>query len=339
MDTTPLLTFMIAGQLRRSFILPVEGTPRLDTLGGNLIYAAAGLGVWEQGQVGLLSRAGEDFPVEWLDLLSQKGYDRRGVRIIPQPIDLRQFIAYPTPETRQKDDPVSYFARLGLPFPKALLEYNDNSPQLDSRTHLNPLTLRLNDIPQDYMDASAAHLCPLDYISHNLLPSILKQGHITTITLDPSPGYMNPTYWDDIPNLLNGITGFLTSEEKLQALFQGRSNDLWEMAEALCHYHCEAVVIKRGPRGQYLYDGSNGNRWVIPAYPARLTDLYGAGDAFCGGYLAGYHRHYDPLQAALYGNIAASFVIEGNNPFYALKTMPGLAEARLLALKEMVRKV
>jgi sugar/nucleoside kinase (ribokinase family) len=99
------------------------------------------------------------------------------------------------------------------------------------------------------------------------------------------------------------------------------------------------VVIKRGERGQYLYDGFSRSRWMIPAYPARLAAPTGAGDAFCGGFLAGYYRTYDPLQAALHGNISASLVIEGSNVFYALDCMPGLADARLLALKDMVRKV
>jgi sugar/nucleoside kinase (ribokinase family) len=339
MNTTPLLTHLVAGRLRRSFILPFEGQPRLDSLGGGLVYSGVGVSIWEPGRIGMLGRVGDDFPAEWLEKISQKGFDRRGIKVVPEPIDLRQFAAYPSPDVSQTDNPVAYFARMGLPFPKALLEYNDREPQMDSRTRLTLLTLRLNDIPSDYLDASAAHLCPMDYLSHNLLPSILRQGHITTISIDPSAGYMNPTYWDDIPALVNGVTAFLASEEKVQSLFQGRSTDLWEMAETLVHYGCEVVVIKRGPRGQYLYDGSNGSRWTIPAYPARVADPYGAGDAFCGGFLAGYHRYYDALKSTLAGNISASLVIEGNGPFYALDVLPGLAEARMQALKEMARRV
>jgi sugar/nucleoside kinase (ribokinase family) len=98
------------------------------------------------------------------------------------------------------------------------------------------------------------------------------------------------------------------------------------------------VVIKRGAFGQYLYDSASHTRWIIPAYPARVVDLTGAGDAFCGGFLAGYHRTYDPLQAALFGNISASLVIEASDVFYALDSLPGLADARSQALKDMVRK-
>jgi ribokinase len=70
-----------------------------------------------------------------------------------------------------------------------------------------------------------------------------------------------------------------------------------------------------------------------------MVNPTGAGDAFCGGFLVGYRKTFDPLEAVLYGNIAASLVVEGSGPFYALAALPGLAEARLLALKEAVRRL
>jgi sugar/nucleoside kinase (ribokinase family) len=227
---------------------------------------------------------------------------------------------------------------LGLPYPKSLLGYTPPEPQIDSRTQSTLLTIRQNDFPPDYLDATAAHLCPLDFLSHTLLPSVLRRGHITSITLDPGANYMNPTFWNDIPVLLNGLTAFLASEEKLTSLFQSRSTDLWEMAETLAGYGCDIIVIKRGSQGQYLYNGASHERWIIPAYPVNVVDLTGAGDAFCGGFLTSYRGDYDPLRATMAGNISASMTIEGAHPFYDLDALPGLAKARLEALKETIRK-
>ncbi len=84
---------------------------------------------------------------------------------------------------------------------------------------------------------------------------------------------------------------------------------------------------------------STGERWEIPAYPARVVDPTGAGDAFCGGFLAGYEATYDPLQGVLYGNVSASIVIEGTGPFYALDVLPGLPQARLEVLQGAYRKI
>jgi sugar/nucleoside kinase (ribokinase family) len=337
MSTLPLLRFVIAGRLQRNYVITPQGKALLDIPGGSLLYAAAGLAAWESG-IGLLGRAGEDYPQDWLAALARRGIDTRGIHILPDAVDLRYFLAYPDNDHATTDNPVSHFARLGMPYPKTLLGYTPPAPQIDSRTRPGLLTIRQTDVPSDYLDATAAHLCPLDFLSHTLLPSVLRRGHIHTITLDPGANYMTPTFWDDIPVLLNGLNAFICSEEKLNSLFSGRSTDLWEMAETLAGYGCDMVVIKRGSRGQYLYDRAARARWIIPAYPIQVADPTGAGDAFCGGFLAGYRSTYDALQAALAGNISAAMTIEGNHPFFALDALPGLAKARMEALRETVRK-
>ena len=102
---------------------------------------------------------------------------------------------------------------------------------------------------------------------------------------------------------------------------------------------CEIIVIKRGVRGQLLYYSVTRKRWERPAYPVEIYDPTGAGDAFCGGFLAGFRRTFDPVQAVVFGNISASLVIEGQGPFYALDSLPSLAEARFEALLQSVREV
>jgi sugar/nucleoside kinase (ribokinase family) len=332
--------FLIAGNLTRDFIVLPSGEMMLDVPGGNLLYAAAGLAVWEPSPPpGLIARVGEDYPLEWIDRLNSLGFDTRGVRVLSGPVDVRSFYAYLDRTTRAFGDPVPYFARLGQTFPKVLLGYQSKTSQLDSRSRLSLTSLRQADFLSDYLDATAAHICPIDYLSHSLLPAVLRQAGFTLVTLDPSPGYMNPTFREDLPSLITGLTAFLPSEEELCSLFQGKSEDLWEMAEVLASYGCDIIVIKRGEQGQLLYDGAARARWEIPSYPSQLVDPTGVGDAFCGGFLAGFRKTYDPLQAVLYGNISASLVIEGRGPFYALDALPGLTQARLEALRQSARKV
>ncbi len=332
--------FLFAGQLRRDYILLPDGKAFIDVPGGNVIYAAIGLAIWEpQPPPGIIARVGSDYPKEWLEHWTHQGLDVRGVRILSEPVDTRFFCAFLDQTTHSSEDPVAHFARLGLPFPHALLGYKSNPTPVESRTRLLPTSLRQNDIPFDYFDANAAHLCPSDFLTHNVLPAVLRQAGFTTITLDPSAGYMNPTFWGDIPTLLTGLTTFLPSEQELRALYGGRTNDLWEMASGLAAYGCEMIVIKRGERGQLLYDASTRSRWEIPSYPARVINPIGAGDAFCGGFLAGFRRTYDPLQAVLHGNVSASLVVEGHEITYALETLPGLADARLVNLRQSVRKI
>ncbi len=330
-------TYVIAGHLRRDYLLPPLGRPLLDVPGGNLLYAAAGLGVWEQA-LGLLARAGEDYPHEWLRGFEQRGWDTRGVRILTDPLDQRFFQATLDLQTVQYNNPMAHFARLGLTFPKALLGYQPPAGAEDDLRTVHPASPRPAEIPEEYLEARAVHLCPMDHVTHNRLLSAFRQAGVPSLTLDPSAGYMTPAARDDVRLLLKGLTAFLPSEEELRLLFWGGTDDLWEMAEAVTGWGCEFVVVKCGGRGQLLYDGVGKHRWEIPAYPARLTDLTGAGDSFGGGFLAGYHQTYDPLRAVLHGNVSASLTVEGSGAFHALEAMPGLAAARLESVAGIVRQ-
>jgi hypothetical protein len=332
--------FIFAGDLRRDYAILPSGRPLNDVPGGSVLYSAAGLAVWEPTPPpGIIARVGEDYPQEWIDLIRKRGFDARGIRVLPEAVDLRSFYIYLDRATRLTDDPLGHFNRLGLAFPRSLLGYQNRNKPNDSRTQLVSTSLRQADIYPEFLDASAAHVCPLDYLSHNVLHAVLRQSGFTIVTLDPSPGYMNPVFWNDLASLFSGLTALLPSEDEVRALFHGRSSDLWEMAQALASYGCEIVVIKRGESGQLLYDAASKAKFEIPAYPSKTVDPTGAGDAFCGGFLAGYRRTYDPLQAALYGNISSSLTLEGSGPFYALEALPGLAQARLEALAQSIRKV
>jgi sugar/nucleoside kinase (ribokinase family) len=304
--------------------------------GGNLLYAAAGLGVWDS-KVGLLARVGEDYPHEWLLSFSKYGWDMRGIHILAGALDLRYFQARLDPEKFQRTNPVIHFARMNLPFPKQLLGYQP-PVEVDARKTPQPASPRPVDIPSDYLNAHVAHLCPLDYMTTSRLLSTFRQANVTFLTMDPYTAFMTGAAFDDVRSLLQGLTAFLPSEEELRALFWGRTNDLWEMAEALGNFGCELIVVKRGAHGQMLYDSASKKRWEIPAYPARLEDLTGAGDSFCGGFSAGYQKTFDPVQAVIHGSVSASLTIEGSGAFHALDALPGLAQARLEALSGLVRQ-
>lgn len=339
-STAVLPGYLAVGRLTRDYLILPDGQAFCDVPGGNALYAAVGMAVWTKDPApGLVARVGEDYPLEWLQDFAQAGLDVRGVCRLQEPLDLRNFMAFSDRRNFFTDDPVRHFAEHGQAFPKSLLGYHPWLPTVDSRTRLLPSSVRPKDIPPFLMDVGVAHICPLDYLAHSLLPAAFRQAAFTTLTLDPSPAYMIPTFWDDVPALVNGLTAFLPSDEEVMSLFKRTTTDLWEMSEALAAYGCEIIVIKCGERGQLVYDAASHKRWEIPAYPSRFVNPLGAGDAFCGGFLVGYRLTYDPLQAALYGNISASLVVEGHPALYALDALPGLAEARRLNLQESVRAV
>jgi sugar/nucleoside kinase (ribokinase family) len=330
-------SFILVGQLTRDYLLPPVGQPLLDSPGGSLLYAAGGLGVWN-GRPGLVGRVGENYPRHWLKDLEQRGWDITGIRIQPLALDQRSFLAYSENFEISRTNPVSHFAQRGVPFPKVLLGFQPRSDSQTALTKPNPNSPLLSDIPSEYLDTGTLHLCPLELVVHQQFVDSLR-GAMRVLTLDPSAAIMTPAFLREVRGLVRGLTAFQPSLEEITALFWGQTNDPWEMAAAIGGFGCEYVVIKCGARGQLLYDAGNKRRWEIPAYPARLADPTGAGDAFCGGFLAGYRKNYDPLEGVLYGNVSASLAIEGSGPFHPLDVTPGLAEARLLALRGMAREI
>ena len=338
MTTQP--TFVIAGKLNREYILPPLGHPLLDTPGGNLLYAAGGLAVWDKN-IGLIGRVGEDYPRQWLKDLEKFGFDTRGIRTIrdSKNMDLRSFIAYTDTNERSHSNIVSHFARRQLTFPKTLLGYQ--APDIlrkDSREMeiVSPAAL---DVPKEYWDVRFVHLCPFDFVSQSQMVGLFKGGSNQTISLDPAPGYMSPGFWRDLRLVMQGVTIFQPSEDEMRALFWGETNDLWEMARKISDFGPQIIVIKRGALGLMVYDVPGNHRYEVPAYSSRIADPTGVGDALGGGFLAGFQKTNDPLMAALYGSVSASLKIEGSGPFYPLDVMPGLAEARLHSLKDMTREV
>jgi len=335
-------TFVIAGKLNREYILPLSGPPLVDSPGGNLLYAAGGLAVWDaKADAGLIGRVGEDYPQQWLRDIKQRGFDMDGVHTLRelQNVDLRNFVAFTDTHERSQSNAVSHFARRQLPFPKSLLGYQAPDPSRKDPREPEPASPAALDVPKDYWNVRHVHLCPFDFISQSQMVNLFKGGSNQTVSLDPAPGYMVPSFWRDLRLVLQGVTIFQPSEEELRALFWGETNDLWEMARRVSEYGPQIIIIKRGSHGQLVYDVSGNRRYEVPAYPSRLVDPTGAGDAFCGGFLAGFQKTNDPLLAALHGSVSASLKIEGSGPFYELDVLPGLAEARYHSLLETVREI
>ena len=326
--------FLVFGLLTREYILPATGEPRLDKPGGSLLYAAAGLKLWEPS-IGLVARVGDDYPREWIDDCRARGFDTSGIRLVSRKLDLRDFTSYTETFEESHINPITHFARRGLTFPKSLLGYQPP----DERKMEQEAALIVTDIPDHYLTARAALICPMSLVTQTQLIAGMKRGQVHTFVLEPASASMKPKARRELPALLNGVTVFLTSQDELKNLFWGETHDLWKMAEMVSVYGPEYVVIKCGAGGQLLYDVSTKQKWEVSAYPARVADPLGVGQAFNGGFMAGYCKKYDPLEGVLYGNISASLKIEGSGAYYPLDVMPGLAEARLNVLRDMIREV
>ena len=72
---------------------------------------------------------------------------------------------------------------------------------------------------------------------------------------------------------------------------------------------CRVVVLKMGSDGAYLADG--GRRVRIPVPSVQAVDATGAGDTFCGAFLARILAGDDPEAASRYAGVAAALKCTG----------------------------
>jgi ribokinase len=94
------------------------------------------------------------------------------------------------------------------------------------------------------------------------------------------------------------------------------------------------VTIKHGRHGSVTYPENDLIGHRVPAIETEVRDPSGAGDAFCGGFAVGLWESHDPLVAAQYGTVSASFVIEAFGALYAMSIDADSPRDRLSALSE-----
>ena len=333
--STSVPDLVLAGRLRKEYLLPVDSQPYLGYVGGNLAYAAASALMWN-AKPGMLARLNQTYPPNWVEDFELAGADISGLRRTAETIDDRFFVAYDQEFGAHYDNPISWFADKQLPFPQELLSYKPNIPTYCSKTDYRPDSLRVTDLPQHYLEASAAHLCPIDFISHKILPSLFKAGMVLTLTMRACNCYMDPIFWEEIRSLISDLTAFMMTDVQALKLFQGRSVDLWEIARILGTYGPEYIIINAKDGTVKIWSRLKSQAWIIPSYSSKASDPTGMLDAFDAGFLASYRNNYDVVDAALHGMVSASFCSEGSGPRFLLNCLPGLTEARLEVLAQGV---
>jgi len=336
-SSTPILRYIVAGKFSRDYLILPNGKTCIDIIGGSGFYSAAGLGLWDH-DIGLLGIVNEEYPLEWLQEAENRGFDIRGIQILQDYFDQRNFIAYPTIDDPDFSNPISHFSRIGEPFPKTLLGYSGIGT-INPKINLSMRAIKIKDIPFDYLDVTAVHICSMDYPSQSRLPSFFRQGHVTTISLLAADDYMNPLYGDLVPTILKDISAFICTETQIRNLFYGKTSDLWEMISELDVFGCEMIVIVTINNKFLLWDRTSRKKFEIPLYPATIFNPTGMKDSFCGGFLAGLRSNQNPVDAVLQGSISASFTAEGVGPFYCLDSLPSLVKARLEYLTPHVNEI
>jgi sugar/nucleoside kinase (ribokinase family) len=301
------------GGLRTDFVITLDGRARLKEMGGNAIYTAAGARLWRD-DIGVLGRIGENFPREWLAELRARGVDTRGIIHVAGAQDHRTFYAYIDADTRDDTNPARHFARIGQPVPAELSDYLHSTPGQDNPDAYEPLAVQPADLAQAFAGAAAPralHIAPCSIRTQRDLPLAARAAGVAVVSIDPGERCMQPHLLSHIEAMLATCDVFMPSDQEVRGLLgaEAFADDVVACARWFAARGPRVVVVKLGSAGAFIYE--DGRAQHVPALPgARVIDVTGAGDAFCGAFAAVFAQSGNPHSAALHGTVAASFAIE-----------------------------
>ena len=230
----------------------------------------------------IVSVVGEDFPKEYLDLLTNRNIDISGVEIVKN----------------------------GKTFFWSGRYHNDMNSRDTLDTQLNVLENFNPIVPENYKDAEVVmlgNLHPLVQLS--VLEQMNKKPKL--VALDTMNFWMDCAL-DDLMKVIAKVDVITINDEEARQLSGEYS--LVKAAKKIASFGPKYIVIKKGEHGALLFNEDN--VFFAPALPLEeVFDPTGAGDTFAGGF-TGYIASTNDFsfenmkKAIIHGSNLASFAVE-----------------------------
>ncbi len=333
----PVPDYAFIGGLRIDYLITPDGRTADGVFGGNAAFAAVGARLWTQpGQTAIIAKSGAAFPQAWLAALEGHGISTECVIHLDEPVEQRTFFVHLTGEERDESQPQEHYRRLGLPLPQGLRGYVQASSHADEEIY-RPLRLAPQEIPDRCWPRRVLHFSPTDWVTMSACLPRAQAARIPQISVDPGLwARLQPL--EKIRELIRRCHVFLPSEMEARWML-GEALSPQELVRELARLGPGTVVLKAGKEGVLVYQ-RQGERLVhVPAFPTQVVDVTGAGDAFCGGFAVGLAQSGDPVEAACYGTVSASFVVEGFGALHALEaSTPRAIQERLAWVRSRVEE-
>ncbi len=256
----------------------------------------------------LVSVIGDDWPVEEIKNLQQRGVDTSGLQI-------------------KKGQKSFYWAG----------KYHDNMNQRDTLvTELNVLDDFDPVLPDAYRDTK---YLMLGNLTPEIQLAVIRQMTVRPrlIAMDTMNFWMDVA-WDSLMKTIEKVDMLTINDEEARQLSGEYS--LVKAAQKIFAMGPQYLVIKKGEHGALLFHKHD--VFFAPALPLlQVKDPTGAGDTFAGGFM-GYLANTEDLsfdnlkRALIYGSAMASFCVEEFS-LDKLKTIgKGELDQRIRAFKELV---
>jgi sugar/nucleoside kinase (ribokinase family) len=275
-----------------------------DVLGGSATYFSASAS--HQTPVQLVGVVGDDYPVEKLKALSDRGVDLAGLE-------------HMTGESFRW---------------RGRYRHDLNSAEtLETRlgvfSHFRPK------IPAQFKSAKYVFLGNID---PRLQLDVLKQVDKPKLVACDTMNFWIESRRDDLIELLKHVDLITLNDGEARQLTE--KSNLVHAARWILEHGPRTVVIKKGEHGAFMFTASS--VFFAPAYPLEsVFDPTGAGDSFAGGFI-GYLARTDDLsdaslrRAVIHGSAMGSFVVEGFSITRLLEVTRADIDKRVAEFHELV---
>ena len=298
--------------------------------GGNVLYSALAARLWHE-DVGVVSRAGSDYPSAAAKALEARGIDTGGIAALAEPHGMNVAFCYAADGSRVRAFPQEAIRAIPAADRARFVDYTTHGPDHRYQTW-TAFAPDGDDIPAAWMRrATGVHCAAMPVARHVAITARIREacGGDVWVQVD-SPWYDERDLSHDHGGALFPLLDALVpSEIDVQLSAPGLSQAA--AIDAIMARGMRTIVLKRGAAGATIF--TRGSALDVPPYPVDVVDLTGAGDAFCGGFLAGMHLTGDPAAAVHYGTVSASFAIEGAGLSRLLATTADEAGHRLAAFR------
>ena len=287
-----------------------DGTTRMGELGGGGPQAVFGMRLWSKS-VGLAASVGPDISPSVFQWLLDNDIN----------LEALKYQEAPTPRAWQ------------------IIKADDQRLQIwripDEAVDIH-LTHTIDWIPTDLRTPLGFHFgvnpCNIDY---DFIEDLKAKGAL--ISIETATRANRSLCQDEFERLVNEADIFSLNLEEAHSMigFDTPINLIKQILSA----GAKIVLLRMGADGSLVGVQRNHTIWQIPAVPVNVVSPVGAGNAFCGGFLAGYAQEKEILRAAGMGAVSASLIIEQYGMPDITEEMIDKAEKRLETIMRRIKSI
>lgn len=276
--TVELVTFSL---ILDDIVFP-DGQTAMATLGGGGPQTAFGMRLWTDS-VGLAAGVGTDLPESALIWIRSTGIDATGLHLSAE---------WPTPRAWQ------------------VLEADGRRTQV-WRVPMTAIAAQLgrkvDRLPLAYRTARGYHLGvhPEDP-DLEFIHALRNAGAV--VSIEPFRAAQSPLTDTQLRALVSAGQIFSPNVGEAESLV-GKAAPA-ELIQRLEDAGAQIVALRQGAGGARVHQAGCSEAQLIPPFQTEVIDPTGAGNAFCGGFLAGWVQTGNLESAGLFGAVAASFMVE-----------------------------